>query len=76
VFLPSGRSIIEDGPAVTPAILTQIRGLGYVVKEFRVNGVVEFHAVSLKGDEPATMRMTTKRRTRPRACWRKLSAFD
>ena len=33
-------------------IIAHIRSLGYVVKEFHVNGVVEFHAVPLKGDEP------------------------
>ncbi|HSZ59447.1 MAG TPA: hypothetical protein VK797_27635 [Tepidisphaeraceae bacterium] len=36
----------------TDRVLDHIRQLGYVVKEFRVNGVVEFHAVPLKGDEP------------------------
>ena len=35
---------------MTDAILSQIRSLGYVVKEFRVNGTVEFHAVPFKGD--------------------------
>jgi hypothetical protein len=37
---------------MTAAILAQVRSLGYVVKEFRVNGVVEFHAIPLKGDAP------------------------
>ena len=31
----------------TAAILDHVRSLGYVVKEFRVNGTVEFHAVHL-----------------------------
>ena len=36
----------------TDQIIHHIHSLGYVVKEFRVNGVVEFHAVPLKGDDP------------------------
>jgi hypothetical protein len=34
----------------TTAILAQVRGLGYIVKEFRVNGTVEYHAVPFSGD--------------------------
>ena len=34
----------------TAAILGQIRSLGYIVKEFRVNGTVEYHAVPLSGE--------------------------
>ena len=34
----------------TARIIDQISRLGYVVREFRVNGTVEFHAVPLKGD--------------------------
>jgi len=30
------------------AIVAQIRGLGYIVKTFRVNGNVEMHAVDLE----------------------------
>ena len=33
----------------TDRIIDQISSLGYAVREFRVNGVVEFHAVPLKG---------------------------
>jgi hypothetical protein len=29
----------------------QVRSLGYIVKEFRVNVTVEFHAVPLNGGE-------------------------
>jgi hypothetical protein len=36
----------------TDRIIDQISSLGYVVREFRVNGVVEFHAVPLSGDAP------------------------
>jgi hypothetical protein len=36
----------------TAAILAQVRSLGYLVKEFRINGTVELHAVPLKGDKP------------------------
>ena len=32
---------------VTDSILAQIRGLGYVVKVFKINGTVEMHAVQL-----------------------------
>ena len=34
------------------SIIRQIESLGYVVKEFRVNNTVEFHAVSLSGSPP------------------------
>jgi hypothetical protein len=34
----------------TAAILAQVRSLGYIIKEFRVNGTVEFHAVPFSGD--------------------------
>jgi hypothetical protein len=34
------------------AILRQVESLGYVVKEFRVNGVIEFHAVKIPEGEP------------------------
>jgi len=33
----------------TTIILDRVRRLGYVVKEFRINGTVEFHAVPLDG---------------------------
>ena len=36
----------------TAAILAHVRSLGFIVKEFRLNGTVEFHAVPLKGDVP------------------------
>jgi len=32
----------------TDSILAQIRGMGYVVKIFKINGTVEMHAVHLK----------------------------
>lgn len=42
---------------MTAAILAHIRSLGYIVKEFRVNGTVEYHAVPLRGDaEPQVAR--------------------
>lgn len=34
----------------TPAIIKRIESLGYIVKLFHVNGAVEMHAVSLRGD--------------------------
>lgn len=34
----------------TDAILHHVQSLGYIVKEFRVNGVIEFHAIPLKAD--------------------------
>lgn len=34
------------------AILSHIQSVGYIVKVFRVNGTVEMHAVSLRGEEP------------------------
>lgn len=37
-------------PLSTDRIIDQISRLGYVVREFRVNSTVEFHAVPLKGD--------------------------
>lgn len=42
---------------MTAAILTQIRSLGYIVKEFRVNGTVEYHAIPRTADaEPQVAR--------------------
>ena len=38
--------------SATTAILAHVRSLGYIVKEFRVNGTVELHAVPLAGDAP------------------------
>jgi hypothetical protein len=35
----------------TEAVLSHIQSLGYIVREFRVNGTVEYHAVPLKGEE-------------------------
>ena len=32
---------------LTDSILSQIRGMGYVVKVFKINGTVEMHAVHL-----------------------------
>ena len=32
------------------AILNHVRSLGYIIKEFRINGAVELHAVPLRGD--------------------------
>jgi len=41
----------------TDAILSQIRSMGYIVKEFRINGTVEMHAVDLTGErEPQIAR--------------------
>ena len=31
-------------------ILNHVRSLGFIIKEFRINGTVEYHAVPLKGD--------------------------
>ncbi len=36
----------------TRAILGRIEGIGYLVKEFRINGTVEFHAVKIPEGEP------------------------
>lgn len=35
---------------LTPSMITQNRSLGNIVKEFRVNGAIEFRAVPLAGD--------------------------
>ena len=40
----------------TAAILAHVRRLGYIVKEFRFNGTVEFHAVPLDGSPPQVVR--------------------
>ena len=37
-------------------ILGRVRRLGYIVKEFRVNGTVEFHAVPLDGSPAQVVR--------------------
>ena len=41
---------------MTAAILNHLRSIGFIVKEFHVNGVVEFHAVPLDGSEPQVAR--------------------
>jgi hypothetical protein len=38
--------------SVTNSILAQIRGVGWIVKTFHVNGTVEMHAVHLKCQHP------------------------
>lgn len=40
----------DEEALTTDRIIDQISHLGYVVREFRINGTVEFHAVPLKGD--------------------------
>lgn len=46
-------TICHTEMTVTRHILAAIRELGYIIKNFRVNGTVELHAVPMRGDEPA-----------------------
>lgn len=45
-----------ESAGVADAILAHIRALGYIVKEFRVNGTVEYHAVPVPNGEPQIAR--------------------
>lgn len=42
--------------STSSVILAHVESLGYVVKRFTVNGVVELHAVPLAGGEPQIAR--------------------
>jgi hypothetical protein len=41
---------------VATSIIRQVESLGFIVKEFRVNNTVEFHAVPLDGSSPQIAR--------------------
>ena len=42
--------------SLTDSIIRQVESLGYVVKAFRLNETVEYHAVSLSGSPPTVAR--------------------